>query len=119
MAYQNLASAVGASGDLDHSEELFRTALGIAARILPADHIHLAIYRSNFAQFLMLKRQRSEEALPYLLDATPVLRKSFGDRHDRTKQAFENLVRVYDATNQPDSAAEYRALLSAASQPAP
>jgi hypothetical protein len=90
----------------------------LGERFLPAYHIHLAIYRSNFAHFPILKRQRPAEALPYLLDATPVLRKSFGDRHDRTKQAFENLVRVYDAANQPESAAEYRALLAAASQPA-
>lgn len=118
MAYQNLASAVGARGDLDAAEDLFNTALAIAQRILPADHVHLAIYRSNFAQFLVRKRQRPADALPLLLEALPVLQQAFGERHERTRQALENLVRACDETNRPDAAAEYRALLSAAGQSA-
>jgi tetratricopeptide (TPR) repeat protein len=118
LSMNNLASAKSALGDDDAAESLLRTALTQAEQMFPADHAQLAIYRNSFAHFLILKRQRPEEALPLLLAATPVLRTSFGDRHERTVQAFEDLVRVYDGTNQPESAAEYRALLSAASQPA-
>jgi tetratricopeptide (TPR) repeat protein/tRNA A-37 threonylcarbamoyl transferase component Bud32 len=65
----------------------------------------------------MTAMERFDEAEELVVDGYQRLQESLGDDHRRTAQALDRVIALYEAWNQPDLAAEYRALQKPVSAP--
>jgi len=89
------------------AEPLLRDSLALRRRALPAGHWLIASSESVLGACLAAQR-RFAEAEPLLLQAAAGLEKSRGRDHERTLEARQRLVALYEAWGRPDRAAAWR-----------
>jgi serine/threonine-protein kinase len=99
------------SGDVRGAEAALGEALAIRQATLPPGHWQTASAQSALGRCLA-KERRFREAEPMLVDAFDRLRADRGPEHERTLDALQNVIDLYEAWGKPDKAAEYRTLRS-------
>ena len=93
------------------AESLYRHVLDARRRTLGPEHPSLATTLSQLGA-LLIEEGRLSEAEPLLLEALAIRRRVLDDRHPQVLETVRELVTLYERTNQPDRAREYRAMLS-------
>jgi serine/threonine-protein kinase len=107
VALVNLAGVAAARKDYPRADRLFEEALALYGDVLPADHQNTAIAHLRWGRTLV-DRQRHREAEAHLLEGHRMLTTQTKPPAAWLKIARENLVRVYDATGQPEKAGKFR-----------
>lgn len=95
-----------------HAEELFRQSVQIYSALLSPDSFKTGVARDELGGTL-LREGRYPEAEAQLLAGYKIVT---GEDHSATEEAMDarkDLVALYDAWNQPEKAAKYRAELPA------
>ena len=77
---------------------------------LTASDVQVGLLQRDLGATLM-RLQRHVEAEEFLLRANALLQTELGD-HQETRRTVSFLVELYEAWDEPDKAAEYRALLA-------
>jgi tetratricopeptide (TPR) repeat protein len=104
----SLGDALNGVGSPDLAEKRYREALNIGLKAYPADdHPEIARGRRQLGNLLVADK-RFAEAEPLLLAAGAAREKRLGRDHATTKAVTADIVRLYDAWNKPDKAAEWR-----------
>jgi serine/threonine protein kinase len=104
----SLGDALNGAGSPDAAERRYREALTIGLKAYPADdHPEIARGRRQLGNLLVADK-RFAEAEPLLLAAGAAREKRLGRDHATTKAVVADIVRLYDAWNKPDKAAEWR-----------
>jgi serine/threonine-protein kinase len=103
-----LASVFRDRGTSELAEPLGREALAIRRESLPPGHRYTGEALSGLGQTLM-DLGRHAEAEPLLLEAYEIFVNAEGPEARRTLTTRRHLADLYDALDQPDRAAEYRA----------
>jgi tetratricopeptide (TPR) repeat protein/tRNA A-37 threonylcarbamoyl transferase component Bud32 len=106
-ARRSLAFVLRDRGKLAEAESQLRAALAVAERAYPAESPGLAGYRGGLGTVLVM-RGRYREAEPLLLEAYQVQLEAGGAEDQRTIQAADALVELYDAWGRPAEADRYR-----------
>jgi tetratricopeptide (TPR) repeat protein len=106
----NLADVLCDEGKLAEAEPLVRECLSIRERRIP-DQWRVFSTRSLLGGILLARRQYAE-AEPLLVSGYEGMRqreeKISADGKMHPKEALERLVQLYEATGQPEKAAEYK-----------
>ena len=76
------------------AEEMLRQLLNARRRVLPAGHSDIATTLENLATTIKYQG-RSEEALPFQLEALEIYRTSFPEDHPETAVSLNNLANLY------------------------
>lgn len=105
----NLAMLLTRKGQFDEALSQFDILLKAALAALPEDHAYVAIFRSNFGDSLN-KAGQAAAARPLLEAAYPILEKSMGAQHKRTRDAAERLAASYRALGMANEAKRYAAI---------
>lgn len=105
----NLAGIMANRGDYNEAESTARQAIAVATGKLPEDHWRIASMNANLGGYL-IKLERYEEAEVLLLKAFPILEGYHGVEHPRTQRVIKHLKVLYNALDEPDKAAEWKAL---------
>jgi tetratricopeptide (TPR) repeat protein len=108
-----LASVLVERGQLAAGGPRIRKVLASYRRTLPQDHWRIADAEGVLASFL-IARGRYQEAEELLVAAYPRVRDQRGAWSYLTQKLLERLIALYDTWEEPQKAAEYRALLAAA-----
>jgi len=106
----NLAYLYEYQGKYAESESLNLQALEIREKVLGSEHPDIAISLNNLAS-LYTTQEKYEQALPLYIRALKIREKINGREHEDTQKTIQGLVETYEKLNQPDKAAEYRAML--------
>ena len=117
MMMNNLGLLLIQLDKLDEAEELLRMTVELADKAAPPGHWFRDAARLSYGECL-LAQGRFEQAEPVLLGCHQRLSESMGSQHFRTRGAVDKLVKLYEAWDKPDQAAEWRAKLPA-TQPTP
>jgi tetratricopeptide (TPR) repeat protein/predicted Ser/Thr protein kinase len=107
VAVSNLGSVHTARKDNARAEGLYREAIAIFAETQSPTHVNVGIARLKLGRAL-LRQGRLNEAEPELLGGMDILLKQASPSVAWVKNGREDLVALYDATQQPDKAARYR-----------
>jgi serine/threonine-protein kinase len=113
IAVSNLGSVYMERPDYPRAEAQYREAIAIFSETQSPTHINVGIARIKLGRAL-LRGGRPTEAEPEILAGMAIVQKQTVPSVGWLKNAREDLVTLYDATHQPDRAAQYRALLAAA-----
>ncbi len=105
----NLAMLLTRKGQFDEALSQFDILLKAALAALPEDHAYVAIFRSNYGDSLN-KAGKAAQARPLLEAAFPILEKSMGAQHKRTRDVAERLAATYTQLGMPTEAARYAAI---------
>ncbi len=108
----HLAELLQARGEWEAAEPQAREAVEILRRKLPRGHWRIARAESVLGASLSAAG-RFGEAEPLLIASYPVIRDRRGAKALETVNALERIIAFYEASGQPEKAAEYRALLPA------
>jgi hypothetical protein len=100
-------SQLGKAAD---AEKLLRQAVQIRASNMPVTHFLRAMTEGALGEFLS-RQNDFPEAEPLLLGSYESLKASQAANSPRTRLALQRLANLYEAWNNPDQAARYRALL--------
>ncbi|MEY2541772.1 MAG: eukaryotic-like serine/threonine-protein kinase [Verrucomicrobiota bacterium] len=100
-------SRLGKAAD---AEKLLRQAVQIRASNMPVTHFLRAMTEGALGEFLS-RQNDFPEAEPLLLGSYESLKASQAANSPRTRLALQRLANLYEAWNNPDQAARYRALL--------
>ncbi|MEY2530068.1 MAG: eukaryotic-like serine/threonine-protein kinase, partial [Verrucomicrobiota bacterium] len=98
------------TGRVAEAEKLLREAVRVRAENVPETHFLRAAANGALGEFLTSQR-RFAEAEPFLLGSYESLKTSQAASSPRTRLALQRLANLYEAWNNPDQAARYRALL--------
>jgi serine/threonine-protein kinase len=105
-----LGSVLVSDGRSAEAEPLLRESVANFEASLPPDHWWTGDAKSTLGECLVAQ-DRFAEAEPFLLDGLARIEAGLGPDHDRTRQAVERLVALYEAWQKPEDAARYRARL--------
>lgn len=94
-------------GHLQEAESDFDECLSILEASLPPGHDVLAMNRGKYGS-LLTALHRFDEAEPILIDSYDKLQAHFGGGHPDTQRAQNRLVNLYDASDRPHLASNYR-----------
>jgi len=108
----NLAMLLTRKGQFEEALSQFDILLKAALAALPADHAYVAIFRSNYGDSLN-KAGKAAQARPLLEAAFPILEKSMGAQHKRTRDVAARLAATYTQLGMPTEAARYAAIAAA------
>ena len=110
----DLAMVLVAQGLHEEAGELFERALEIDPKIFPpgVGGPWRAQNRSAYGECLVIQG-RYQDAQAHLLGALDILKQHLGENDERTQQTLNRLVKLYEAWEKPDKAAEYRGLMAA------
>jgi serine/threonine-protein kinase len=111
VALANLASVHSERGQYLRAEDLLREALAIYAQTLPADHLRTGVARITLGHALV-KQGRYAEAETESLAGYSILTNKTNGAVSWLKQAREDLAETYDALQQPEKSAKFRAVLA-------
>ncbi len=107
----SLADLLAARGKFDESEPMFRDLIARADDSLEPAHGDHGWFRRNYGNCLR-RMGRYEEAEPLLLEGYNRLRQALGDANPWTIDAAKMLVELYEARQQSDEAARWKALVT-------
>jgi len=107
LALANLASAYLAKKDYPRAELMFRDVVQRYKQALSADHLYTGIGEIKLGRALAGEKKFAE-AEQYLLAGYKVLNKQTSPSASWLQSARKELVSVYEATNQPGKAAQFR-----------
>ncbi|MGQ0799067.1 MAG: protein kinase domain-containing protein [Pseudomarimonas sp.] len=105
----NLAMLLTRKGQFEEGLSQFDILLKAALAALPEDHAYVAIFRSNYGDSLN-KAGKPALARPLLEAAFPILEKSMGAQHKRTRDVAERLATTYSALGLTDQAKRFAAI---------
>lgn len=108
IAVSNLAGVYLERRQYGRAEQLYREALQVFAETLPPNHLNTGIAQIKLGRTL-LRAQRYGEAEEHILSGYNILKKQASPSVSWLRNARQDLAAVYDATNQPDKAALFRA----------
>ncbi len=103
----NLASILLELGRPAEAAPIFAESLATHAEVLGAEHFGTLIVQTGLGKCLTAL-ERFEEAETHLTAAYEALRVTLGDQHERTNNAREALIELYEAWGKPEQAEEYR-----------
>ena len=107
VAVSNLGSVYTERKDDARAEGLYREAVALFTETQSPTHVNVGIARLKLGRAL-LRQGRLNDAEPELLAGMDILLKQASPSVAWIKNAREDLVALYDATQQPDKAARYR-----------
>src|SRR6202521_680796 len=113
IALSNVAGIIYDKKDYPRAEQLFRDVIRRYRETLPADNVNLAIAHIKLGRTL-LHDNRSRDAEPETLAGYEILIKQSSPSTSFIHAARKDLAAEYDALNQPQQAARFRAELAAA-----
>jgi serine/threonine-protein kinase len=108
IGLSNLASTYMAEKRFADAEQLFREAIEIYGRTLPANHTNTGIAKVKLGRSL-LRQKRYAEAAAESLGGYEILKPQMDPTASWLKSARTDLIEAYDALNQPDQAARFKA----------
>ena len=108
-----LAGILRRKGELDRAERLYREAHSRMRGHFPDDHPNVVLINVNLAGCLV-DQGRHAAAEPILVESYEMLRAGQGLEHRHTQNVLADLISLYDATERPELAAEYRKLTTSA-----
>ncbi len=111
---KNLASLLLESEETDAAGELLSEALATLRKSRPEGDWSIADSESIWGAYLMASG-RFQEAEHYLIKSYVTIQKIEGDHTISTRAALKRIIELYDARDQPEKAAEYRAIADATS----
>jgi serine/threonine-protein kinase len=111
IAHSNLAGVYLQRGQLERAEQLYRDALRRLTETLSAEHLQTGITRIKLGRTLA-REKRYAEAERELIGGYDIVSKQSDPQVSWLKAARTDLVTVYDALNQPERAARFRAELA-------
>ena len=111
IAVSNLGSVYMERPDYERAQGLYREAIAIFSETQSPTHLNVGIARIKLGRALR-RGGHVTEAEPELLAGMDILLKQASPSVAWIKNAREDLVALYDATQQPDKAAPYRAALA-------
>ena len=106
--YCSIGQTLLAKGDVDGAIRVYEDAVAICRKSTRVDAGTKANTMSKLAAALVTAK-RFDEAEKSLLEAQPILLSLYGPKHYRTVRAANALVSLYEATGQPEKAAQWRA----------
>jgi serine/threonine protein kinase/tetratricopeptide (TPR) repeat protein len=113
IALSNVAGITYDKKDYARAEQLFRDVIRRYKETLPADNVNLAIAHIKLGRTL-LRENRYKDAEPETLAGYEVLTKQSSPSTSFIRAARKDLAAEYEALNQPQQAARFRAELAAA-----
>jgi len=113
IALSNVAGITYDKKDYPRAEQLFRDVIRRYKETLPADNVNLAIAHIKLGRAL-LHDNRYKDAEPETLAGYEILIKQSSPSTSFIHAARKDLAAEYDALNQPQQAARFRAELAAA-----
>jgi serine/threonine-protein kinase len=116
IALSNVASISFDKKDYPRAEQLFRDVVRRYKETLPADNVNLAIGHIKLGRAI-LRQNRFKDAEPETLAGYDILSKQSSPSTSFIRAARKDLAAEYEALNQPQQAARFRAELAAASPP--
>ncbi len=111
IAQSNLASVYLDGEQYDRAEQRLREAVERFTEALSADHIQTAVGQVKLGRVLALQG-RHAEAEAHLLAGYEVLSKQTNPSSEQLRRVREELVAVYEALDEPERAAAFRAGLA-------
>jgi hypothetical protein len=99
------------AGKPAEGEALLREVLEIRTKTLPPGSAGIVITQSCLGECLTAQR-RYGEAEPLLTHSYETIKSSLGEQDEQTVWATQRLVALYEKTNRPGLAAQYRAKLT-------
>jgi tetratricopeptide (TPR) repeat protein len=106
----NLAWTLVKKGDYKSAEELFGRALEIQRKTFAERSWEIANTKLLLGACLK-EEKKYPEAESLMLEAFPIIEKSFGIGHPRAQAQVKRLVDLYEAWGKPDRAATYKAMV--------
>jgi serine/threonine protein kinase/tetratricopeptide (TPR) repeat protein len=116
IALSNVAGIIYDKKDYPRAELLFRDVIRRYKETLPADNVNLAIAHIKLGRTL-LHDKRYEDAEPETLAGYEILSKQSSPSTSFIHAARKDLAAEYEALDQPQQAARFRAELAAAANP--
>ncbi len=113
IALSNVAGVIYDKKDYPRAEELFRDVIRRYKETLPADNVNLAIAHIKLGRTL-LHDKRYKDAEPETLAGYEILSKQSSPSTSFIHAARKDLAAEYEALDQPQQAARFRAELAAA-----
>jgi eukaryotic-like serine/threonine-protein kinase len=107
VALSNIASVYMDRKDFPHAEKLFREAVQRFTDTQGADHINTAIAQIKLGR-VILRQHRYREAEVQTLAGYGTLSKQASPSVTWLKSARKSMVEIYDATKEPEKAAQYK-----------
>src|ERR1700676_2591856 len=112
IALSNVAGIIYDKKDYPRAEQLFRDVIRRYKETLPADNVNLAIAHIKLGRTL-LRENRYKDAEPETLAGYEVLTRQSSPSTSFIRAARKDLAAEYEALNQPQQAARFRAELAA------
>ena len=106
----NLSNCLLIDGLFEDAIDLARRAVEIGQKSLPPEHPRLALFQAMYGRCL-LEAGRYKEAEAPTRAGYENLKKAFGPADDRTLQALQGMIDLYQRCGKPDLLAQYEALL--------
>ena len=110
-AAANQAGLYMKRGRYDEAETLYALAVAGARQSLPEGHANTARYLRGHGRAL-LKVTRYDEAETTLIEARELSEKAHGPADDRTVEAIESLIELYETRGDGEAAATWRSKIS-------
>jgi serine/threonine-protein kinase len=111
IALSNLAGISMDKKNYPRAEQLFRDVIRRYAETLPADNVNIAIAHIKLGRTL-LRQNRYKDAEPETLAGYEILIRQSSPSTSFTRAARKDLAAEYEALNQPQKAARFRAELA-------
>jgi serine/threonine-protein kinase len=111
IALSNLAGISMDKKNYPRAEQLFRDVIRRYAETLPADNVNIAIAHIKLGRTL-LRQNRYTDAEPETLAGYEILIRQSSPSTSFTRAARKDLAAEYEALNQPQKAARFRAELA-------
>jgi len=107
LSMHNAARVQLDQGRAAEAEPMLRRVVESSDTVLPEGHWHGATYRMTYGRCLRML-ERYEEAETNLLQAHVCLAQVFGEAHERTRAAVEELITLYDVWGRTEEAERWR-----------
>ncbi|MFH1110095.1 MAG: serine/threonine-protein kinase [Planctomycetota bacterium] len=107
----NVASVLEKQGKSADAERMYRRVVELAEHAMPQGHWMTAAFHGSLGNCLT-SMEHYDEAEQHLLTAYSGLKIQLGDDDARTKAVRANLVRLFEVSQRPERAAEWRATAS-------
>jgi len=110
ISMYNLGRLHMTQNDLASAETLLAGAVNLARAHLPENHWATPVFLGGYGECLTTLG-RYADAEQTLLEAYPRLLEVFGREHERIRDAINRFITLYERSDQPDKADEWRARL--------